>query len=179
MSKQWENEIAKQVHRETSDDIRSYRCGFSGSNAMPQPDILLTDRTMNYGLELKGPIKSERCYVEAEDIEQLVACQNTATNVGLVIKFQRREPMVVRYFNKLSGQMDGIVEGDYNDLSPVEKFRVLCPQTFEPRVTEGGSLAVTKPTTDEWPSSRAGADDIDAILSGLGIETAKSTSVEL
>lgn len=171
MSSQWENLKAKEIYRKTGPEIRTYRCGYSGSNAMPQPDVLLTTPTNNYAIEMKGPIATDYCSVEEDDIDQLVECTNSYTTAALVIKFQRREALVVRFFDKASG-ID-----EYDDLSPAEKFAALIPQEFDPRVTDSGTLRVTKPDTDEWPSATAGSDDVDAILSGLGIPTDDSVVI--
>lgn len=176
MSKQYENDMAKQIHRATPSHVRAYRCGYSGSNAMPQPDVLVTDVMENHGLEIKGPIQSDTVYVDADDIEQLRECQNSHTAVYLVVKFSRREPVVVRYFEELTAQQHP--EADkFNDMSPAEKFAVLAPDAFNPRVTDSGTLALDKPDTDDWPSASAGSSDVDAILSGLGIKTEKSVEV--
>lgn len=177
MSKQWENEKAKNIHRQTGEETRVYTCGYSGNNAMPQPDILLTRPTQDYGLELKGPIKKDTCYVQADDIDQIMQCSNSYTIVGLVIKFQRREPLVVRHFEKLSSDQHPDAE-NYNGYSPAEQFAALIAPCFDPRVTDAGTLAVDKPSTEDWPSATAGSSDEDAILSGLGIPTEESTTIE-
>lgn len=179
MSSDYENDIAKKVHRGTRSAIRAYRCGYSGNGAAPQPDVLLTTPTENYAVELKGPIQSDRVYVDDEDIDQLVDCTNTYTAAALVVKFSHREPVVVRYFPKLSGDQM-VAEGAkaYNEAEPAEKLARLVPDAFNARITESGSLALDKPTTDEWPSATAGASDVDAILSGLGIATESSVEVE-
>lgn len=172
--------MAKEIYRSTDDHVRAYRCGYSGNGALPQPDVLVTDTMQNHALELKGPIASERVYVEADDVDQLVECQTANTAVYLVVKFQRREPMVVRYFDQLSGgqkSLDGADE--YDALSAAEKLAVLVPDPFDPRVTDGGALALDKPETSSWPSASAGSDDVDAILSGIGIATDKSTEIDL
>jgi Holliday junction resolvase len=178
MSKQWENDKAKEMHRRTGPEIRVYTCGYSGNNAMPQPDVLVTDVTTNHAMELKGPIQSDRVYIEDEDIEQLLDCENANTAIYLVVKFSRREPLVVRYFDNLTTQQHPEAD-EYNSLSAVEKFRVLIPSCFNPRVTDSGTLALDKPSTSKWPSASAGSDDADAILSGLGITTDKSVETEL
>lgn len=173
MSSDYENDIAKGVHRATDTEIRCYRCGYSGNNAMPQPDIIITTPTINYVVELKGPIQSEQCYVESDDIEQLLDCQTSYSVAGLAVKFPHREPVVVRYFDKLTGMQHPNAD-DYNEMSQVEKFATLTPDAYNPRVTDAGTLALDKPSTDDWPSAQAGSDDVDAILSGLGVTTDKS-----
>lgn len=178
MSKQYENDIAKRIHEETHDGIRTYRCGYSGNNAMAQPDILITTPSINHAVELKGPIQSDRCYVEEEDLEQLVECSNGYTTAILSVKFQNREPMVVRYFGDLTNaqkHVDGAAE--YEEMSVAEKFAALAPASMNPRVTDGGRLALDKPSLDDWPSARSGSDDEHAILSGIGVPTWQSVEV--
>lgn len=178
MSKQYENDIAKQIHRGTDGHIRAYRCGYSGSNAMPQPDVLVTTGTVNYAMEIKGPIQSGHCYVDEEDLEQLEDCENGYTAAVLVVKFQNREPMVVRYFGDLTNAQS-VVKGakEYEDMSVAERMAALTPNAFDPSVTDSGTLSLTKPDTDDWPSARAGSDDVDAILSGVGVPTDESVEV--
>lgn len=178
MSSQHENDIAKQVHRSTSNEIKVYTCGYSGNNAFPQPDILVTTPTIHYGVEMKGPIKSDTVYVDEEDLSQLMECRGPSTAVGLYIKFQRREPLVVRHFKELTGSQSDVDELDgYNDASVAEQFKLLIPSAFNPRVTKSGVLACDKPSTDEWSSASAGSDDHQALLSGLGVPTEDSTDV--
>jgi Holliday junction resolvase len=172
MSKQYENDLAKAIHDATDSNVRAYRCGFSGNNAMPQPDVLITTPDMNHAIEVKGPIASQRLYVDEEDIEQLVECQNDTTYVALVVKFQRRQPVVIRYYESMTN--DG-----WNDLSAAEKLMKLTPEAFDAYVTTSGSLALNKPSTDDWPSARSGASDEDAVLSGLGVVTDKSIRATL
>lgn len=172
MSKQWENEKAKEIHRQTGTDIRTYRCGYSGNNAMPQPDVLITTPMNNYAVEMKGPIAGEYCRVQTDDIDQLIECTNSYTTAALVVKFQNRETLVVRFFDKASG-----IEA-YDDLSDAEKFAALIPNEFDPRVSDAGTLMLTKPDLDsDWPSATAGSNDVDAILSGLGIPTDDSVVI--
>ena len=179
MSSQYENTIAKRIHRQTPSHIRAYRCGYSGNNAMPQPDILVTTPSQNHGVELKGPIQSERVYIDDEDLEQLYECQNAYTSVYLGIKFQRREPLVVRYFEKLTGGQQSVDGADeYNEMDIPDQFATLIPSAFNPRVTDADTLALDKPSTDDWPSATKGSDDVDALLSGMGVVTPDSIEVE-
>jgi Holliday junction resolvase len=173
MSKQYENDMAKEMHRATDDSVRAVRAGFSGSNAMPQPDVLVTTPTGNYGLELKGPIQSDTVRITEDDLEQLLEFANGYTRVGLVVKFSRREPLVVMHIPHVSG-----IEG-WEDMSAAEQFQKLIPSAIPSRVSdESGALLIDKPGTDDWPSAQAGSADHDAILSGLGIPTDKSIEIE-
>lgn len=163
MSKVYENEIANEIHRNTPTAIRSYRCGYSGSLAIPQPDLLVTAPDMLHAMELKGPIQLDRLYIDAEDIEQLVECENHQTAVYLVVKFQRRAPMVVRYYGDMTN-----ADEEWTDMTPTERLAVLVPDAFDPHVTDNDNLRIDKPTLDEWDSGY-GEDDYEQILHGVGI----------
>lgn len=167
MSSQFENEVAKTVHRNTPSAVRAYRCGYSGSNAMPQPDVLVTTPTVNYGVELKGPLARDHIYVDEDDLQQLVDCANATTVVALGVKFQRREMMIVRHFEDISGKHPHADR--YDEMSVAKQFAVLAPDAFDPSTTDSGSLRLEKPSTENWPSATAGTDDEVALLSGLGI----------
>lgn len=178
MSKQYENEVAKEMHRETGNAVRVYTAGYSGNNAFPQPDIHVATENMNHDLELKGPIAKDTVVVEDEDLEQLVACQNGYTAVYLVVKFPHREPLVIRYYGALSGSSaadDGL--GEWAEKSIPERFEALAPDCFNPRTSTANKSGTTrlyldKPETDEWTSTRAGRDDVTTIIEELGIQGA-------
>lgn len=173
MGSQYENEMAKEMHRETSDVVRTVRCGYSGSNAMAQPDVLVTAPDMNHGLELKGPIQNPPCAVTEEDLEQLIEFGNGYTAVYLVVKFPHREPLVVRYYENLSWSEDDWDE-EWDDMSVAEQFETLIPPAFNPRVnvsdkTDTTRLYLDKPDTDGWPSTRSGRSDEVAVLEEIGV----------
>ena len=172
MSKQYENDIAKWVYRKTSGGIRAYRCGYSGNNAMPQPDVLITEPTGTcHALEIKKSC-SDKVYIDGEDIKQLIACQGAATMAHLVVKFNNRKPMVTRFYEDVTGE-------DWSDLTRTEKMCKVIPPCFNPRVTDGGSLALDKPTTDEYESARSSPPDWQVIADGLGLRTEQSTEIDV
>lgn len=166
MSKKWENTIANEMYSVTEGAVRTYRCGHSGNSKHPQPDVLVTtSHGTNHALELKGPILSPTLYINEEDLEQLVACQAAQTIPYLVVKFQNRRPLVVRYWSKVP-HIDG-----YEDMSVVEKFAAIVPEEFDPKATRGGMLRIKKPDVEDW-SSGYGKKDAVAILESLGIRVA-------
>lgn len=169
MSSDYEHRLANGIYDCTGPEVRAYRCGYSGNSAMPQPDFVVTEPTHVYAVESKGPIQTEYCHIEEDDVRQLIDCQNSYTSVHLVVKFSNREPLVLRYFDNVSGRGDSVVPDDYDEYTPAEKFAWLAPEAFDARVTDSGTLALTKPDTDEWPSTKAGLDDVEAVVSGLGI----------
>lgn len=177
MSHSYEHTIANDIHDATRSDVRAYPCGYSGSNAMPQPDVLVTSPSENYAMELKGPIAKDTVDIEKSDLQQLVDCTNSYTSAFLVIKFQRRRPVVVRYFPQVSG------DDEYNDLGLAEQFARLVPEEFNPRVRtsdETGTtrLYIDKPSTDEWESGY-GEDDARTIMSRIGLVAADEDTIDL
>lgn len=170
MSKQYENDIAVAIYRKTYDNVRTFRCGYSGNNAMPQPDVLITTPTNDHALEVKkrqGPT----AYIEEDDLEQLAECQNGHTIVYLVVKFPHYEPVVIRYWPHMVGH------DDWNERSVVEKFQGAAPPALNPRVTDGGNLALTL-NKDKWMSTRKGRDDIETILDEIKVPYKDVTVVE-
>jgi Holliday junction resolvase len=175
--KQYENTLTNEIDRATNDTVNVYPVGYSGSHATTAEDILVTDAStgLNYALEVKK-IASDYCYIDAEQLEALVARDNGHTVSALVISFSHREPIVTRYYDSVSG-VDGAES--YNDKSVLEKFATLLPDCTDARITDSNKLAISKPSTDDWPSAQSGSDDVDAICSGLGIVTEKSIKTEM
>lgn len=178
--KDFENELTNKLDRAVGNHVNVYPVGYSGSHATSAEDILVTDAStgLNYALEVKNYTTKERCYIEPDQLEALVDRNNGQTVCALVMKFSRREALVVRYFDELTGgqmQVDGAEA--YNDASVAEKFAALIPDAFRPKVTDSGNLRLVKPDTDDWPSATSGVSDEDAVLSGLGITTQKSVEV--
>lgn len=173
MSKQYENRIAREIHDHTGSEIRTYRCGYSGNNAMPQPDMLVTMPATNLAIELKGPIQSDTIYIDGEDLEQLIACTNADTVAALVVKFQRRSPVTIRWYGSVVGRED------WDDMEMLEKWEALVPEEFDAKVTDGGNLRLRKPDTDQWDSAKASEDDYVVICGDLGVPIDESTVIEL
>jgi Holliday junction resolvase len=188
MSKAWEHTIANAIDDATSDEIRAYRIGFSGSSAKPNPDVLVKTPRDDYEIELKRS-KNNRLYVDGEDLEQLVACENSYTTVWLVVKFNNREPVTIRYYGNMTGwttstevsdQSDdesSTGNDDWNEMSIAERFAAITPECFDAHVTDGGNLRLDKPETDEWSSASAGLEDHMAILRDLGVKTENSITI--
>lgn len=171
MSKQYEHDVANTIDRVTGDEVRAFRIGFSGSSAKPNPDVLVNTPRDDYALEIKD-ISRDRCTVRRDDVEQLVECRNSHTSVWLVINFNNRETITVRYYDAMTG--DGFDE----DSHPTEKFAALFPEACNAHVTdECGNLIIEKPPSDEWTSKRRGEDDAIAILRDLGLKNPSSTAV--
>lgn len=163
MGRDYEHTIANALERGTSAHVKAYRCGYSGNSAIAQPDVLVTAPNQLSALELKGPIEVERLYIGSGDLGQLVECINFQTVAYLIVKFQRREPLCIRYFSDVNDET-------YEEMSIPERFVACTPECFEPRTTQSDSLVLDKPDTDEWPSARAGRSDVVTILDALGLQ---------
>lgn len=173
MSHSYEHTVVNSIYNETPHYIKVYPCGFSGSNAIPQPDILVTEpHGLNHAIELKKS-RSDYVYVDEEDIEQLIECEGPATPVYLVVKFTNRQPVVIRYYGDVTNAPDG-----WDELSPTERFARLAPDAFDANVTDSGNLSLSRPSTEEWPSSRAGMDDAVAVVNGCGIDNEHSQDID-
>lgn len=174
MSSQYEHKIANGIYEETPQSVMAYRCGYSGNSKHAQPDVLVTTYSGNKGLELKGPIQSDNVYIDADDLHQLVACQNANTDVYLIVKFPRYEPVTIKYY----GHMAGDRADEWNNMSVAERFAALAPAAFNARVTDSGSLAMSNPKDTDWPSTVSGKDDVTKILDDLGLPHDGAVHVE-
>lgn len=171
MSKQWENDIAREIWHADPPYVRAYRAGFSGSGAMPQPDVHVFDNStgMAHDMELKGPIAGDTVKIDADDANQLDACRSNMTRAYLVIKFQNRAPIVIPLMD---------IQGDDEDREPLEQLRFIANEMYPflaPRIP-GEYLYLDKPDVDNeaedgWPSARSSRDDFREILRGIGIHT--------
>ena len=171
MSHQYEHQVANEVYENVS-GVKAYVAGYSGNSRIPQPDVLVTEPTGTcHALELKRT-SQDRCYIDGDEIRQLVACQGAATMAHLVVKFNNRKPMVTRFYEEVTGD-------DWSDLTATEKMCKVIPPCFNPRVTDSGSLALDKPTTDEFESARSSPPDWQVIADGLGLRTEQSTDIDV
>jgi Holliday junction resolvase len=189
MSKQWEHQVANGIDEATDEETRAFRIGFSGSSAKPNGDVLITTPRECYALEVKRS-KKDRFYIDAEDIDQLVECENSYTSVWLVMKFNNREPVSVRYYGNVTGwttstevsdpsadDESATDDSEWQSLSATERIARLFPDCFDAHVTPDGNLRVDKPDTDVWSSARGGIADELAILRDLGIRNENSIVV--
>lgn len=170
MSKQYENDIAREIWHADPPYVRAYRAGFSGSGAMPQPDIHLFDNStgMAHDLELKGPIAKDQVDIHREDAQQLDDCRSNMTRSYLVIKFQNRAPIVIPLMD---------IQGDDEEREPLEQLCFIANEMYpflNPRIPGDEWLYLDKPDVDNdaedgWPSARSSGDDFREILRGIGI----------
>lgn len=158
--KDYENFLVNKLYWETSPGIYATRCAYSGSGALPQPDMLVVDNNWNqtHGLEVKkrDPRRNKNGtytpvdVLEPDDMEQLKWVNKNGVRTWVAVKFTNRELLVFEYDN---GWIDNI------------------PECFEPRMVNG-KLKLRKPQTDEWPSAKAGRSDLEVLSEKLDLKTA-------
>lgn len=165
----YENEIAKDIYRYSSDLLYPIRAGYSGNGAYPLPDVAIFDHGTGtlHQLEIKH-VASETASVEAEsDLQQMYELMGPNSRVWLVVKFSRRAPVTIPLLQHATG--------DYETLAHEVKDTMVKMDLdgFNPRVSTSKSgitrLYLDKPTTDDWPSAHAADADYEEILSGMGI----------
>jgi len=172
MSHAYEHTVANEVYENVS-GVKAYVAGYSGNSRIPQPDVLLTQPHGDcHAIEAKGPIASDRCYIEEGDIQQLIACEGPSTAVYLCVKFSRRKPLVVRYYDDVTGR-------DWDDKTAVEKFAAMMPDCFDARVTNSDSLAIDRPSTERWDSATASPPDWQVVAQSCGIRTERSVDLDV
>lgn len=136
------------------EEIVAYPAGYSGNQYGPSPDILLTTPSGAYALELKkvGLDNGQRRTVIKEDeLEMLEECSNSYTDSWIVIAISNRKTLAVPSM-------------------PIESIEERIPDAFNPSLTDGGNLRLSKPDTNDWPSKRKQQDsDAELILKELAM----------
>lgn len=154
----YEKDVAAAVENNTRDNTRVvFGGGTSGNVRIPQPDLHITSGDIGTvkvdNVEIKRSTQ-DRFYIEAEDFEQLLETGNSYTNTFVMMKFTRREPLV--FFILPHEEAADVVSR--------------IPECFDPHVTKSGSLRLSKPSTENWPSATAGRVDWKALLDGCDID---------
>ena len=163
MSHQYENRIAKEIWHAEPVYVRAYRAGYSGSGAMPQPDVHIKDNSsgMSHDVEIKGPIKGDTVKIDADDANQMEGCRSHMTRSHLTIKFQNRAPITIPLLDT-----DG-----YDERTPLEQLKFIADESYpflNARIP-GEYLYLDKPSLDDWESATAAKDDFREILRSVGI----------
>lgn len=171
MSKQFEHDMVNRCHDESPEYVRTYRCGYSGSNRIPQPDMLITDVQFNHAFELKGPLARDHIYIDEGDLQQLEEVRNGNTNVYLGIKFQNRELLALQFFETIRIRKDGKA---ISHERLCDQWAELIPDAFDATTTESGSLRINKPSTEEWNSQQSGRPPEIVLLSAAGVKNSES-----
>ena len=185
----YENEIAKDIYRYSSDLLYPIRAGYSGNGAFPLPDVAVFDHgtgTLHH-LEIKH-VASETASIEAEsDLQQMYELQGPNSRVWLVVKFSRRAPVTIPLLKHARKEFETLAHEVVETMEKMEltmfnledspsessSERTSYATTFNPRVSTSDSgitrLYLDKPTTDDWPSAHAADADYEEILSSMGI----------
>lgn len=172
MSRQYENDIAKWIWHADPPYVHAYRAGFSGSGAMPQPDVHIFDNStgMAHDLELKGPIAGDSVQIDRDDAQQLDACRSNLTRAYLVLKFQNRAPIVIPLMD---------IQGDDEERRPLEQLEFIANEMYpflNARIPGDEYLYLDKPSLDDWTSATAAKADGREILRGIGIHELDDSS---
>lgn len=150
----YDNDLANALNDATDENIRASSMRGSGNTGYPECDVLLRTPKVDHAIEAKKKFwdtGDRGLYINEEDLEQLWQCKNVYTKVWLAIKFSRRELLFIPAENP-TVIMDAISDA------------------FNVSYTGGGNLRGVKPDTDMWPSTQSGKEDVDVILSRLGLQ---------
>lgn len=132
---QKENEIAKEIYKQTGGTIIPVRAGYSGNAAVPLPDLLVPVGGSLRAIELKTSSQG-RFSIKPEDVEQVVDWSMNMTEVPtfpyLAVKFTNYEV----YTGRLAMPWD--IQAS---------FRSWAEHTpLKASVTDSGNLSVHHPT---------------------------------
>lgn len=184
-----DNEISKGIIRNTPEHVVAHPIRGSGNVIGNQPDVLIRDtktgrdrsenndgsqkgsadachRQQDYAIELKrmSADVGEKKYVNdfEEEVAQLMGCAVGDTNVYVGLLVTGRELCLVRLRDP-NGSVDRVCRDILYGI----------PDAFEPSLTDGGNLRITKPKPPskggEWPSATAGRDPYEVVIDELGL----------
>lgn len=140
--RRYELNVCKELNS-AHDEIVAYPAGYSGNQYGPSPDILITTPSGAYALELKklNFKKGERRTVlKGDEIENLIKCKNSYTDVFIVISISNRKTLMVGF--------------DFEYDNPIQSLEDHIHDAFDPSVTKNNNLRLTKPETSKWSSKR-------------------------
>lgn len=172
---QYEHELAKDVFDLSEGKIIPARCGYSGNQAIPSPDLLIPFGGALAALEVKTTSDDTSLIVEPEAVEDIrywtLRMSEVPVYPYLGIKFTGYGSRVI-YLTRLQ-RVSNVQKCFENE---VEK----CP--FDAKVTKSGNLSFRKPDTDEWPSMQAadgptGQKDAHMVLESLREDNFEQPSV--
>jgi len=149
--KRYENDLITTLGQETPDTLHVYPCGYSGSHALPQPDVHIYDERDDgaYDVEIKHA-QTDYATVPHDDFAQLERCATDSVSVWVAVKFSRRQLWV--------GEA----------LTLWDEPTVVAPDPMDPRITDTG-LRLTKPDTDAYPSAQSAPPDWQVLATVLGV----------
>jgi Holliday junction resolvase len=172
--KSFENELVNDINRDDTSLASAWPLGYSGSHATVDADILLTTARSNYAVEAKTA-STEYSRVDNDQLERLVATENPYTSAVLFVKFSNRRPVTVQHYGKIEHEDR---PDDWDEYTAADRFAFFVPEVFDPRVTDSGTLALTRPSLDDWPSSRASAPSYACLLGDCGLANDFSDELE-
>lgn len=168
-----EHELAKAVYHSTDGKIFPMRCGYSGNQTIPSPDLLIPfDGTLR-AVELKTTSTDKLTITPANLHDLREWCINQTevpTYAYLGVKFNRW----VAYFDRLT--RIGNPEVCF------ERFADNCPMTAY--ITGSGNLKIKKPVSGEtdWQSNAAADSDTadaDSLITALEKKTDEPSVTEI
>lgn len=168
----YEHELAKDVFELSDGKIVPARCGYSGNQAIPSPDLLIPFGGALAALEVKTTSDDTSLIIEPDDVQDIrywtLRMSEVPVYPYLGIKFNYR----VIYLTRLK-RVSNVQKCFENE---AEK----CP--FDAKVTNSGNLSFRKPDTDEWQSTQAadgptGQKDAHMVLESLREDEFEQPSV--
>lgn len=159
--RRYEHQVSNAVYEQSEGAVLSWTAGYSGSSAKPSPDVISLCTGRACGWELKKTAQDTFGIAES-DLRQLLDIQTNFFDVGLVIKFSNREPLVVQ---PAFPSLDAFA---LDDVDPIENFIHAIPDCFDPRRSDDGeesTLRISRPSLDEWDSAQSGQSSAEKIIS--------------
>lgn len=163
--RRYEHDVSNDIYELTDGEVFAWPAGYSGNNAVPSPDVITLAEGRGGGWELKKTAQ-ETFGIDESELQQLLVLQRNYFDVGLVVKFTNREPLVVK------PQFPSLTAFGLDDVDPIENFIKAIPDCFEPRRAEGGkeeSLRLSKPSLDNWESAQCGLSAPEKIANSHGV----------
>lgn len=155
--RRFEHTVANEMHNSDA-EIYAWPAGYSGSNAVPSPDVVVVGNGVAGGVELKRT-QQDSFSIGENELQQLLQLQQPFFHVAVAVKFTHREPVI--------GTPAFSQHRSDSDVSLCESVMHSIPDACNPRVTTGGAehtLRFDKPSLDEWPSARNGSSTAQKLI---------------
>lgn len=153
-----EHEIANEIYELTGGSVMPLRCGYSGNQATPSPDLLVPLNGSLRALEIKTS-DQKRMVIDRDDLEDIIEWSLDMTEVPtfpyITVKFSRWEAQTYR------------LPMPWNLDASLEYVSKTCP--FDSNVTQSGNISFGHPTHYDTnvPSARKSPGDAAAVLRDL------------
>lgn len=161
----FEHDLCADIYQATNHELIPEPIGYSGNHFAPSPDISIDDGTKLHAMELKNTSKDRITFYydpddkKRDDIYQLLeyARKYPRTVIPYVgVNFDRRQLLLIPLW------LDGP-----NDRAAMRSATKMTP--CDVSLTYADNLSVQKPSTDVWPSAKAG-DDVEYVLETIGYD---------